>query len=140
MVMPAVEVPDSRLSVVVGVLRNPEGQLLVQQRRLGKPCAGQWEFPGGKVEQNESPEQALVRELHEELGASAGIKSMIRLTQIAHDYDHAKVWLDVYLIDNFIQQVSGREGQIFAWKEVEEIMEMNVLEAVHPILESLKSL
>ncbi len=130
---------DARLHVVVGVLRNPAGQLLIQQRLAGKPCAGQWEFPGGKVENNETPEQALVRELHEELGLVLGttIKDMTPLTQIAHDYDHAKVWLDVYLIDHFDQPVINREGQNFAWKAVEEIPKMNVLAAVPPILIAL---
>ncbi|WP_424948084.1 (deoxy)nucleoside triphosphate pyrophosphohydrolase [Candidatus Spongiihabitans sp.] len=130
--------PDSRLYVVVGVLRNPQGQLLVQQRLPGKPCAGQWEFPGGKVEKNESPQQALIRELNEELGVS--IKNIIPLTQIAHDYDHANVWLDVYLIDNFEAQVINLEAQNFAWKTIEEIREMDVLAAVHPILDVVKSL
>lgn len=132
---------DSRLHVVVGVLRNRKGQLLVQQRLPGKPCAGQWEFPGGKVEKNESPKQALARELHEELGAELGaIKEMIPLTQIAHDYDHAKVWLEVYLIDNFDQRVINREGQNVDWKGIEEILKMNVLEAVYPILQVVRSL
>ncbi|WP_423907561.1 (deoxy)nucleoside triphosphate pyrophosphohydrolase [Candidatus Spongiihabitans sp.] len=130
--------PDSRLYVVVGVLRNPQGQLLVQQRLPGKPCAGQWEFPGGKVEKNESPQQALIRELNEELGVS--IKNIIPLTQIAYDYDHANVWLDVYLADNFDQQIINLEQQNFGWKSIEEILEMDVLEAVHPILDVVKLL
>ncbi len=130
--------PDSRLYVVVGVLRNPQGQLLVQQRLPGKPCAGQWEFPGGKVEKNESSQQALIRELNEELGVS--VENIILLTQIAHDYDHANVWLDVYLIDNFEAQVTNREGQNFAWKSIEEIRKIDVLAAVHPILDVVKSL
>lgn len=134
--------PDSRLYVVVGVLRDPQGLLLVQQRRHGKPCAGQWEFPGGKVEKNETPQQALIRELDEELGVSVKniIPNIMPLIQIAHDYDHANVWLDVYLIDNFKAQVINREGQNFGWKTIEEILQMDVLEAVPPILDVVKSL
>ncbi len=130
--------PDTRLYVVVGVLRNPQGQLLLQQRLPGKPCAGQWEFPGGKVEDNESAQQALIRELDEELGVS--ITNMMRLTEIAHDYPHAKIWLDVYFIDNFEQPVRGREGQNLAWKRVEQIEAMTVLAAVHPIIDAVKLL
>lgn len=133
-----ITVPDSRLYVVVGVLRNPQGQLLVQQRLPGKPCAGLWEFPGGKVEKNESPQQALFRELNEEIGVS--VKNIIPLTQIAHDYEHANVWLDVYLIDNFTAQITNREAQNFGWKSIEEILQMDVLAAVHPILDAVKSL
>lgn len=133
-----ITVPDSRLYVVVGVLRNPQGQLLVQQRLPGKPCAGLWEFPGGKVEKNESPRQALFRELNEEIGIS--VKNSIPLTQIAHDYEHANVWLDVYLIDNFTAQITNREAQNFGWKSIEEILQMDVLAAVHPILDAVKSL
>lgn len=130
--------PDDRLSVVVGVLRNPQGLLLVQQRLPGKPCAGQWEFPGGKVEKDESPRQALIRELDEELGVT--IKNIIPLTQIAHDYEHANVWLDVYLIDNFEDEVINRESQNLQWTSIEEILKMDVLEAVYPILDVVKSL
>jgi len=57
--------PDSRLYVVVGILRNSRGQFLVQQRLEGKPCAGKWEFPGGKLEKGESPAQGLKREILE---------------------------------------------------------------------------
>lgn len=130
--------PDSRLYVVVCVLRNPQGQILVQQRLPGKPCEGLWEFPGGKVEEDETPHQALLRELDEELGVA--IKDTVLLTQIAHDYDHAKVWLDVYFTDNFEQQVFNREQQNIDWKTIDEILEMDVLTAVPRILDAVKAL
>ena len=80
----------------------------------------------------------MIRELNEELGVS--IKNIIPLTQIAYDYDHANVWLDVYLADNFDQQIINLEQQNFGWKSIEEILEMDVLEAVHPILDVVKLL
>ena len=130
--------PDYRLYVVVGVLRNSRNQFLIQQRLQGKPCAGQWEFPGGKLEENEDPIEGLARELDEELGIT--IANCLPLIQIAHDYDHANVWLDVYFIDNFLGGARSQEGQKFEWKTLDQIYEMDVLEAVPPILEAVAEL
>ncbi len=124
--------------MVVGVLRNASNQLLIQQRLPGKPCAGQWEFPGGKLEKGETPEQALVRELKEELGVT--VENPIPLTQISHDYAHAKVWLDVFLVNQFDQQVMAVEGQQYAWQGMHEIVRMEILDPVRPILDAIKRL
>ena len=132
--MPTI-VPDTRLHVVVGILRNAENQLFVQQRLQGKPREGQWEFPGGKVEKGESAFQALGRELHEELGIM--VLDAQLLTQIGHDYEHANVWLDVFKVVRFGGEVRGCEGQNFRWCSEEKIAEMDVLEAVFPILQIL---
>jgi 8-oxo-dGTP diphosphatase len=129
--------PDSRLYVVVGILSNSRDQFLIQQRLAGKPCAGQWEFPGGKLEEGETPVQGLKRELLEELGVD--IEGLSPLIQLPHDYAHANVWLDVYLSTGFNREVTGREGQQFAWKKIDEIRRMDVLEAVSPILDELES-
>jgi 8-oxo-dGTP diphosphatase len=130
--------PDSRLYVVVGILGNVQDQFLIQQRLVGKPCAGQWEFPGGKLEQGETPVQGLKRELLEELGVV--VEGLNPLIQLPHDYAHAKVWLDVYLSTGFDQEVTGREGQEIAWRKIDEIRRMDVLEAVSPILDELGNL
>lgn len=125
-------VPEDRLHVVVGVIADSRGRLLIQQRRPGTPKAGQWEFPGGKVEPGESPGFALARELEEELGIEDAVSTP--LAKIMHDYDHARVWLDTRLVTSFHGQARGREGQSVAWVHVEEIPRFDVLEAVHPIL------
>lgn len=87
------------------------------------------------MEDNETPEKALIRELDEELGAE--VVDMKPLTQIAHDYDHASVWLDVYLIENFDGNIIGHEGQTYNWKDVNEIRRMDILDAVNPILDTI---
>lgn len=134
--MPIIDL-DSRLQVVVGIIENDDGKYLVQQRREGKPCAGQWEFPGGKIENRETPEQALQRELFEELDIEVTGSSM--LTKLAHNYDHAKVLLWIYYVEEFKQIARGKEGQVIAWVSIEEIRNRDVLEAVFPILELLEN-
>jgi len=69
--------PASPLWVVAAALIDPDGRVLVQQRPAGKSLAGLWEFPGGKIEAGESPEGALVRELHEELGITVDARDLM---------------------------------------------------------------
>ncbi len=128
--------PGDRLYVVVGLLKDHEGKLFVQQRRAGTPKAGKWEFPGGKREIGETPEQALARELREELGIL--VQSCEPLTVVTYDYEHAKVWLDTYLVTAFDQTPTGREGQAISWVDVgnpAELEKFDFLAAVFPILE-----
>ena len=129
--------PDSRLYVVVGVIQDRQNRLLIQQRMTGKDCAGKWEFPGGKLERGEKPESALVRELEEELGLQ--VTHMEPLTQVAHDYEHARVWLDVYMVTRFEGTATGLEGQDFAWMSASEIGDMDILDPVLPILDAIRT-
>ena len=127
--------PDSRVHVVVGILRRRDGRLLMQRRLPGTPCAGQWEFPGGKVEAGESPRRALARELEEEIGIMA--PSSRELVKLPFDYAHARVWLEVFVVDDFSGEVVGREGQQICWIAPDEIQHRDILGAVHPILDAL---
>ena len=129
--------PDNRLHVVVGVLENAEQEVFIQQRRPGTPKPGMWEFPGGKVEHSEPAEQALKRELMEELGIE--VQSITPLTVVTHDYDHARVYLEIFLVDRYAGEVSGKEGQAFAWTSLERIAEFNILPAVPPIVSAIKA-
>lgn len=135
-ISPLMPITDpERLNIAVGVVRNSVGEYLIQQRLPDKPCAGQWEFPGGKIERGESAEEALVRELKEELGIA--VRDVSLFLQHCHDYQHANVLLHVFLVNDFLGDAEGREGQKIEWKSTDGISRMNALEAVHPILSAL---
>lgn len=122
------------MRVAVGILQRG-GRLLMQRRLPGKPCAGQWEFPGGKIESGESPRRALRRELGEELGIDA--RAARRLMQLPFDYAHARVCLEVFLVDVFTGEATGREGQELKWLDRAEIARLDVIAAVPSILAAL---
>ncbi len=126
--------PD-RIPVAVGVIQNAVGEFLIQQRLPDQSCAGQWEFPGGKIEPGESAEKALIRELGEELGiAASGLSPLLCHCQ---DYQHARVSLHVFRVRDYEGRVEGREGQNIEWKLPDGIRRMDVLAAVYPILSAL---
>ena len=80
--------PDKKMvSVAAAVLIDSDNRILIAQRPEGKPMAGLWEFPGGKINQGETPEYALVRELHEELGILTCMDCLTPLTFASHSYD-----------------------------------------------------
>ena len=128
--------PGKRLQVAVGILLRSEKELLIQQRRAGTDCAGQWEFPGGKLEGGETPEQALKRELQEELNIT--ISKLTFLTRLKHDYDHAHVSLHTYIVREWVGEPEGLEGQEIVWGNPQQLKQYNLLEAAYPLLELAK--
>ena len=110
--MNAPEDNKPHLKVAVGVvLKNDE--VFIAKRPEGKYLAGYWEFPGGKLEKDESVQQALFRELNEELGI--GIHSCERFMDIEHDYGEKKVTLLVCLVRDYSGTPKGAEGQEVRW-------------------------
>ena len=105
--------PRRPVDVAVGVLIAPDGRFLLTSRPEGKVYAGHWEFPGGKVEPGETVEQALRRELHEELGITIGPAEPWRVT--LHDYPHALVRLHFCKVFQWQGAFEMREGQQMAW-------------------------
>ncbi len=132
------------VEVAVGVLINPAGALLLGQRPEGKPYAGYWEFPGGKVEVGETLFEALKRELLEEIDVV--IDDAQEIMVIEHDYPHAYVRLHICVVKSWQGQVRGLENQSLAWLERDDIDRIEVtqfnpiLPATVPILERLKNL
>jgi 8-oxo-dGTP diphosphatase len=102
------------VEVAVGVLIDAEGRFLLTTRPPGKVYAGYWEFPGGKVEAGETVEQALRRELIEEIGVVIGPAEPWRVTM--HDYPHALVRLHFCRVRQWAGEFEMREGQQMAWE------------------------
>ncbi|MES2563557.1 MAG: Nudix family hydrolase [Pseudomonadota bacterium] len=125
----------TRVEVVAAVLQQPDGAFLLAQRPQGKVYAGYWEFPGGKVEPNESPTAALTRELHEELGITV-LRAYPWITR-EYDYAHAAVLLRFYRVTDWSGQMRGRENQRFAWQKIDAMSVSPLLPANGPILSAL---
>lgn len=121
---------------MVAVLRDAAGRVLITQRPVGKTQAGRWEFPGGKLERDESPEAGLRRELLEELGIVAG--PMRRFIDIRHEYADFHVRLDVREIMHFGGAPTGREGQALKWVHPEALPGEDILEADRPLVQALR--
>lgn len=102
------------VDVAVGVLVRGDGQFLLTSRPPGKVYEGYWEFPGGKLEAGESVEQALRRELQEEIGITIGAAQPWRVEMV--DYPHALVRLYFCKVFNWSGELHMKEGQRFAWQ------------------------
>jgi 8-oxo-dGTP diphosphatase len=103
------------LLVSAVALIDPDGRVLLAQRPPGKSLAGLWEFPGGKVEPGETPEIALIRELHEELGIDTWASCLAPLTFASHTYDDFHLLMPLFACRKWQGIVQGREGQALAW-------------------------
>ena len=102
------------VDVAVGVLVRPDGQFLLTSRPPGKVYEGYWEFPGGKIEAGETVEEALRRELHEEIGITIGAAHPWRVEMV--DYPHALVRLNFCKVFDWTGELHMKEGQRFAWQ------------------------
>ena len=127
---------EKLVEVAVAVLQQPDDTFLMAQRPPGKAYAGYWEFPGGKVEAGESPHQALIRELHEELGIDVKI-AYPWLTRV-FTYPHATVRLNFFRVTNWQGELHGREGQVLSWQRLPEPTVAPILSANAPILRALQ--
>ncbi len=132
------------VEVAVGVLLDGAGAVLLGQRPLGKPYAGYWEFPGGKVESGETLFAALFRELQEEIDVC--IDDAEEFMVLEHDYPHAYVRLHICLVKSWQGLPRGLENQALGWLNIKDIDRLSiagfdpVLPATLPILEKLKTL
>lgn len=129
--------PESRLvEVVAGVIRDARGRVLLARRTEGRDLAGLWEFPGGKREPGETPEAALARELHEELGIEAEVgAAVIRVPQA---YPDKRLVLDVREIRHWRGSARGREGQALVWVPPHKLASYAMPPADRPVVAALQ--
>jgi 8-oxo-dGTP diphosphatase len=122
------------VEVAVGILIQPNGEFLLTSRPVGKVYAGYWEFPGGKLEPGESVEQALRRELHEELGITVGTAQAWKSELM--DYPHALVRLNFCKVFDWSGELQMREAQSFSWQSL-PVNRVPVLPGTVPVLQWL---
>jgi len=103
------------LLVAACALIDADGRILLAQRPEGKSLAGLWEFPGGKVEPGETPEESLVRELHEELGITTKVACLAPLTFASHTYEKFHLLMPLYVCRRWQGTPAGHEGQALKW-------------------------
>jgi 8-oxo-dGTP diphosphatase len=125
-----------RVQVAAAVITRADGQFLLAQRPAGKAYAGYWEFPGGKIENGESPLAALTRELHEELGID--IERAYPWITRDYDYPHAAVRLRFFRVTGWRGEPHGREAQAFSWQSASGIAVSPLLPANDPVLRALE--
>lgn len=119
------------VDVAVGVLVQPGGRFLLTSRPPGKVYEGYWEFPGGKIETGETVEEALRRELHEEIGITIGTAHPWRVEMV--DYPHALVRLNFCKVFDWTGDLYMKEGQRFAWQDL-PVQVSPVLPGTVPVL------
>ena len=112
---------DKIIEVAAAVIRDAGNRILVTRRLPGRHLAGMWEFPGGKIESDESPEQALARELDEELGIRMG--PVRPLATVCHSYPEKRVRLRLFEVHSHQGSPTGREGQPLRWVDPEAMRE-----------------
>ncbi len=130
--------------VAVAILRKANGEFLLASRPAGKPWAGWWEFPGGKIESDESPAQALVRELQEEIGITpteftAWMEKQFDYPE-THDSPAKRVHLHFFFVAAWQGALMAKEGQQLRWQMAETMTVAPVLPANVPIIEALAQL
>jgi len=129
------------LGLVVAVaLIDTDGRVLLAQRPPGKDMAGLWEFPGGKLQAGETPEAALIRELHEELGIETGQSCLAPLTFASHAYDRFHLLMPLYTCRVWRGIVTAREHQALAWVLPDRLTDYPMPPADRPLVALLRDL
>ena len=126
--------------VVACALVDIDGRVLVTQRPEGKPMAGLWEFPGGKIEQGELPEQALIRELKEELGIDVSQSCLAPFTFASHVYESFHLFMPLYVCRRWSGEVRPLEGQKLRWLPPVKIGALPMPPADIPLVAMLRDL
>ena len=129
----------TRLVLVAAVaLIDPDGRVLIARRPEGKSMAGLWEFPGGKVEPGETPEAALMRELHEELGIDTWASCLAPLTFASHAYPDFHLLMPLFACRKWQGTPRPREAQALAWVRAPELRDYPMPPADLPLIAILR--
>lgn len=126
------------LLVVAAALINSKNEVLLASRPKGKALAGLWEFPGGKIDAGETPEQALVRELSEEIGVIVREDSLKSLTFVSYNYPDFNLLMPIWVIRDWEGVAKALENQELAWVSSERLDDYSMPPADEPLREFLK--
>lgn len=125
------------LLVVAAALVDADDRILISQRPAGKQLAGLWEFPGGKIDAGERPEEALIRELHEELGIVVREPCLAPLAFASYAYPDFHLLMPLYICRRWEGFVSAREGQAIKWVAARELRNYAMPPADEPLIPPL---
>ncbi len=128
------------VTVVAVALVDVDGRILISQRPRGKPMAGLWEFPGGKIEIGESPEKALIREIKEELNIDVSDKCLAPFTFASHKYEKFHLLMPLYVCRVWEGNVEAMEKQALKWVRPKNLAEYPMPPADRPLVAMLRDL
>ena len=126
--------------VAACALIDPDGRVLLAERPAGRPMAGLWEFPGGKVEAGERPERTIIRELKEELGIAVEEDCLAPLTFASHAYPDFHLLMPLYVCRRWEGIVAAQEGQKLAWVRPNRLRDYEMPPADLPLIPHLTTL
>jgi 8-oxo-dGTP diphosphatase len=126
--------------VAACALVDADGRVLLAQRPHGKAMAGLWEFPGGKIEDGERPEQTLIRELEEELGITVSEPCLAPLTFASHSYPDFHLLMPLFVCRRWEGTVTAREAQRLAWVRSNRLRDYSMPPADEPLVPHLMAL
>lgn len=126
--------------VAAAAMIDVDGRVLICQRPKGKQLAGLWEFPGGKVEPGETPEQCLIRELQEELGITVAQACLAPFVFASHSYESFHLLMPLYLLRRWDGQVTRKEHEALAWVKPDKLTDYPMPPADEPLVAWLRDL
>jgi len=126
----------NHFDVAAGILCDSSGRVLIAERLGGGPFHGLWEFPGGKIASDETPLEALSRELAEELGIE--VTACASFMNLRHEYDDRVVTIEFFIVSNWNSEPVGREGQALRWVKRDRLDADELLPADVPVVEALR--
>lgn len=129
--------PRTLVLVSACALVDADNRILLAQRPEGKSMAGLWEFPGGKIELGETAQEALIRELHEELGITTWESCLAPLTFASHSYDDFDLLMPLFVCRKWDGYPSSKEGQALKWVRAKNLRDFNMPKADEPLIPAL---